>query len=414
MQCSFTFHYGEFWQLRGSILESLDAKNEAPMTEPLVLWSVALAGFGAALSLFFGITLLMQRSAQPANDYLAAFCACFALLMMGDIWLNALGSYSYHWSSNALDAVFLLLPPLFYFYVTTLVTGVRPRLSELLLCLVPAALCGLWFAAQLALASAIQVNAAPGHTEFMPTAYSVVFALLAVAQLLGYCFAAFRLINAHARNAENTYSSLQKVNLSWVQALIWGASVAALFWVLGIAVQHPFWAAANSALPAVMMLTLGILAQRQAPINTLLEIRLPDDLPTASHPPATSASNKYAKSGLTNERMQALADQLAQFMAEDKAFLEGDLTLGDLADRVGVPQHHISQVLNQHLACSFFEYVNRLRVKEAERCLADPAFSDQTVLEVGFAAGFNSKAAFNSAFKRFAGTTPSAYRALPR
>jgi AraC-like DNA-binding protein len=383
------------------------------MTESLGLWSVALAGFGAALGLFFGMALLMQRSAQSANDFLAAFCACFALLMMGDVWLIASGPHGHHWRANAMDAVFLLLPPLFYFYVATLVSGARPQLRSFLLSLLPAALSGLWLATQLALAGTVELNAHQGQTEFMPSAYSVAFALLAVAQLLGYCCAALRLVSRHARRAENNYSSLQKVNLRWVQALIWGAAAAAFFWVLSVVVQHPLLTALNLALPPAMMLVLGILAQRQAPLPKQLNSPLMDDVATDSVATTIAVSTKYAKSGLTEERMQMLANQLAQFMAEDKAFLEGDLTLGDLARRTGVPQHHISQVLNQHLACSFFEYINRLRVQEAQRCLRNPAFSNQTVLEVGLAAGFNSKAAFNTAFKRLTGTTPSEYRAQP-
>jgi AraC-like DNA-binding protein len=373
-------------------------------------------GFGAALGLFFGIALLRQRSVQNANDFLAAFCACFVLLMVGDVWVNALGLRGDHWSGNALDSVFLALPPLFYFYVATLVSGVRPTMLRLLLSLLPAALCGLWFAEQLALSDNMQVNAVHGRSEFMPTAYTLVFVILAVVQLSGYCVATFGLVRAHARGTEENYSSLQKVNLRWVQALIGGGSVAALFWVLGIVVQHPLWSAFNAALPPVMMLALGVLAQHQAPLHKQLETTPSGDpgaAPAGTLPGPPSTFTKYAKSGLTEERMQALADQLAQFMAQDKAFLEGDLTLGQLAGRMGVPQHHISQVLNQHLACSFFEYINRLRVQEAQRCLADPAFSGQTVLEVGMAAGFNSKAAFNTAFKRFTGTTPSDYRTRP-
>jgi len=63
---------------------------------------------------------------------------------------------------------------------------------------------------------------------------------------------------------------------------------------------------------------------------------------------------------------------------------------------------------------SFFEYINRLRVTESQRCLADPAFDGQSILEIGLAAGFNSKAAYNAAFKRFSDTTPSQYRAQAR
>lgn len=37
-------------------------------------------------------------------------------------------------------------------------------------------------------------------------------------------------------------------------------------------------------------------------------------------------------------------------------------------------------------------------------------FASQSILALALESGFNSKAAFNAAFKRYAGTTPSAYR----
>ncbi|MGB6648763.1 MAG: helix-turn-helix domain-containing protein, partial [Bacteroidota bacterium] len=50
------------------------------------------------------------------------------------------------------------------------------------------------------------------------------------------------------------------------------------------------------------------------------------------------------------------------------------------------------------------------RVEEAKRLLQDPEKSAFTVLAVAEEAGFNSKTAFNTAFKRFTGDTPTEYR----
>jgi AraC-like DNA-binding protein len=378
------------------------------MTHPLMLWNVALAGFGAALGMFFGAALLLKRSEQIANDFLAAFCFVFSLLMIGDVVIAANGVQGNLWTNNALDWAFLLLAPLFYFYVATLVKGARPSSRALLAGFLPAAGSLLWFIVRLALKREPAMQAAATDSEFMPTAYTTAFVVVAVAQLLAYCTAAYWLVSKHARGVENYYSSVQRVNLRWVQTLIWCALIAALAWIAGIFVQHPVFAAASAALPALMILFLGVLAQQQPAVQpTVATVNAPIQQ-TEDQPPAAAA--KYAKSALTEDRMQAVADQLAQFMAQDKPFLEGDLTLGQLSTRTGVPQHQLSQVFSQHLRCSFFEYINRLRVEEAKRCLADTAYHGQTVLEIGLAAGFNSKAAFNAAFKRFTGTTPAAYR----
>ena len=97
-------------------------------------------------------------------------------------------------------------------------------------------------------------------------------------------------------------------------------------------------------------------------------------------------------------------------METEKPWLENDLTLADLASRAGLSPHHLSQVLNDTIGRTFFDFVNGFRVREVQRCLADPAYSGQGVLAIAMAAGFNSKAAFNAAFRRHAGMTPSQYR----
>ena len=97
-------------------------------------------------------------------------------------------------------------------------------------------------------------------------------------------------------------------------------------------------------------------------------------------------------------------------MESEKPWLENDLTLTQLAARLGTSSHHLSQLLNEDLRQTFFDYVNRRRVAEVQRCLADAAYASQTLLEVALAAGFNSKAAFNTAFRKHTGLTPSQFR----
>lgn len=377
------------------------------MTDPLVLWNIALASFGMALGVFFAAALLSQRSLQVANNFLAIFCLCYALLMAGDLWvaiftskLTQLGS---HWSSNVLDGVFLLLPPLFYFYVVTLIDGKLPNKPTAISALLPALFCTAWFIAQLSFAPAPQKDVT--H-EFMPTAYSLLFLLLAIGQLILFSSLIYQSVSVYVRKAKNNFSDLKDVDLQWLNTLISGVGIIALFWGLSVVINHPYWTAISLALPPLVLMFLGLRALKQAPLRRDANAATGTDSADSEPTPL-----KYAKSGLSQERMKELANQLESFMHQDKAFLEGDLTLNQLSSRIGVPQHQLSQVLNQHLGSSFFEYINRLRVQEAQRCLADSAFHGQTLLDIGLAAGFNSKAAFNAAFKRYSGLTPTEFRA---
>ncbi|MCZ6899895.1 MAG: helix-turn-helix domain-containing protein, partial [Bacteroidetes bacterium] len=75
-----------------------------------------------------------------------------------------------------------------------------------------------------------------------------------------------------------------------------------------------------------------------------------------------------------------------------------------------IPSHHLSQVINDRIGLNFFDFVNSYRIKEATRLLSDSQKSEYTIIELAYESGFNSKSTFNSAFKRFAGSTPTEFR----
>ncbi len=121
-------------------------------------------------------------------------------------------------------------------------------------------------------------------------------------------------------------------------------------------------------------------------------------------------SQRYARAKLSGERATQLKKALDELMNTERPYLDGDLTLTSLSHSLEATNHEISQLLNEEMAVSFFDFINRYRVQEVQRCLSDPAYKTQSVLEIGLASGFNSKAAFNAAFKRFTGVTPSEWR----
>ena len=98
-------------------------------------------------------------------------------------------------------------------------------------------------------------------------------------------------------------------------------------------------------------------------------------------------------------------------MASEHVYRDPNLSLGGLADQLGVTEKVLSFVLNHGLGTSYGDYINERRVADAQRRLADPAYAHLSVLAVGLDAGFASKSTFNRVFKERAGETPSAYRA---
>ncbi|MBX2872960.1 MAG: helix-turn-helix domain-containing protein [Saprospiraceae bacterium] len=107
---------------------------------------------------------------------------------------------------------------------------------------------------------------------------------------------------------------------------------------------------------------------------------------------------------------QQTIDKLQRLMAEEKPFLNPQLNVQDLADQLGIPARQLSEIVNQYFEQNFAEYVNSYRLSEAEKRFQQSQDPKETILEVMYSVGFNSKSSFNTLFKERTGLTPSAYK----
>jgi len=100
-------------------------------------------------------------------------------------------------------------------------------------------------------------------------------------------------------------------------------------------------------------------------------------------------------------------------MTVDRAHRQDGLTIGSLANQVGLPEYRLRRLINQALGYrNFNSFVNRYRIAEVRTALADPSQADVPVLTIALDAGFSSLGPFNRAFKAETGVTPSEYRRL--
>lgn len=70
----------------------------------------------------------------------------------------------------------------------------------------------------------------------------------------------------------------------------------------------------------------------------------------------------------------------------------------------------LSAVIKHSFQTNFYEFVNSYRIDEAKSILDDPREIDKTMIEIAGECGFNSKATYNTFFKKLAGCTPTEYR----
>ncbi|MFM0552084.1 AraC family transcriptional regulator [Paraburkholderia sediminicola] len=90
-----------------------------------------------------------------------------------------------------------------------------------------------------------------------------------------------------------------------------------------------------------------------------------------------------------------------------RANLAGDLAISELAAQAGLSSFHFARVFRRETGETPHQFVSRLRLEEAARLLRA---TDQTVLQIAIAVGFENASHFSVQFKRDYGVTPLAYR----
>lgn len=162
------------------------------------------------------------------------------------------------------------------------------------------------------------------------------------------------------------------------------------------------WALIYSIFGYVWITIFGVLAIKQKPIKISFS-----DLEKENKVP----NKKYKNAPLTELEIEDIKAKLCYSMDVMKLYKKAGLTLGDLANEIGVSQNKISQVLNNYLGEGFYDFVNSCRVSAAQSIMLT---QQKSVLDIAYEVGFNSKSTFNSAFKKHTELTPSQFKKIQR
>ena len=112
---------------------------------------------------------------------------------------------------------------------------------------------------------------------------------------------------------------------------------------------------------------------------------------------------------LDDSLAEGLARRLGELRERDQLFRQHDLSLADLAGRLGISTHQASELLNVHFGQPFYEYLNGWRLWHACQLLADPRCKLR-VLDIAFEAGFGNKNSFYRSFREAYAMTPVQFR----
>jgi AraC-like DNA-binding protein len=240
-------------------------------------------------------------------------------------------------------------------------------------------------------------------------------------QMIIYYFLAQRTLTSYQRSIHQLFSEISRIDLTWVRWLINGylfliISLLILFYfVVRYPDQFELLIVINTTVitPYIYLITFKGLTQTtlwQTAANGQRdklekEIKAAAEIETLKKDKKSQSLRSQQKS-----RSEEIVSRITETLQNERLYRETELTLQNLADRVGFPSYQVSQAINDGMSKNFYDLVNGCRVEEAKRLLLDPKNKNFTILSIGFEAGFNSKTTFNTIFKKFTGLTPTEYR----
>lgn len=255
------------------------------------------------------------------------------------------------------------------------------------------------------------------------------------AWVFGFALLLFGLMPAGALSMGHAAHVIQKlVAAGFVVTALWRLVVASAddlvaarrslrVWLLGYIGAHglvvlavELWLSGQRAPAWLDTLNLGVIALAQgATLAFLLRPNIVALETLFGGPSPSPVEPTPAEPAAAEDRDAPWLAKLERLMNVDRVYREPELTLALLADKVGLPEYRLRELINQRLGHrNFPTYLNQRRLQEVEQRLCDPACDGRPILTLALEAGFGSIGPFNRAFRERHGLTPSDFRATKR
>lgn len=212
--------------------------------------------------------------------------------------------------------------------------------------------------------------------------------------------ATIKRIRSYEKSLENNYSEIEEFSLRWLNHT--------LFFLLGIWVlfaipnlnelitgyspmnmYYPMWIATS-----VLIYWIGYSTYFR---RKTIVLEIFDNEATKETTKLSSNTKIYH-------------EQLISLMDDEQPYLNQDLNLKMLADKLELSSGYLSQIINQYENKSFFDFVNTYRVASVKEKIGNPDYDHLNLLGIAYESGFKSKSTFNLVFKKITGLTPTAFK----
>ncbi len=384
---------------------------------------------GISIAFFLSLLLLSKKGKTQADKILTAWLLVIGIhLLLFYLFFSGIAYQHTFWLGLSMPLP-LVQGPFLFLYTASLTNQLTGRRKLWLLHFIPAVVCWLYLI-RFYIMPADQKVYIFQHKGIGFETFQLVNLMAIVISGITYVCWSLLLLRKHRKAILDQFSYTEKINLRWLQFLIYGI---AFIWILVLASDEVLFAGV-----VLFVVLIGYFGLKQpgiflnqpvnvqpgtASIGQTIEkssvLQQPDtasaDAVSIKQPQVeatrddNSEKKKYLKSGLSKEMAENLHSRLTQLMGSEKLYKESELSLSELANRLNTLPNYLSQVINDKEGKNFYDYINMLRIEEFKTLVSRPENRKYTLLSLSYDCGFNSKSSFNKNFKKVTGLSPSEY-----
>ncbi|NJN26540.1 MAG: AraC family transcriptional regulator [Cyclobacteriaceae bacterium] len=375
--------------------------------------TIIIIGFVQAV---FFATLAITKKKKETADYILATLFLVLSVQIGVNYVVVTDhKYQFPHLIGTAGPLSFLYGPLLFFFIKNYISEKQPFKAKYLWHLLPFMADVIYHFSHFYLQSGQQKITELQHiVDGTPGTNMSISMIAASISPVVYCFWAVGILSSHRHSLKGLYSFTSgNLKLEWLWYLTWSMLVVGIS-AMAINITIVFFEVADWVELRLILLTiaslwvffLGYYSIKKTPFYRSYHCPGMDTLEYAT---LQKQPEKYEKTRLKEEEIPGLKKNLLDYMVQTRPYLNQNLTIGELAELLHMPTYQLSQLINDQLGQSFYEFINTYRVEEVKLRFFDPKYSHLTLPGIAMECGFSSKASFNRIFKQMTGLTPTEY-----
>lgn len=226
-------------------------------------------------------------------------------------------------------------------------------------------------------------------------------------QIIIYWILSYKILKKHGHSILLFSSQKKERDLNWLFGILIGMFFLIAIWLIVKIKENSYLNSVSTYLylTLILFMVYSLLRQKEVFFKNKTDNEALKTIIYAN----TSIQPDKSVSRLSDQELSQYKTVLNGLLEKDEVFMDPEINLSSLADKVGISMNDLSFLINNSYNMNFYSLMNNYRIEKVKEMLAQKQYSHLTILGIAYEAGFTSKSTFNNAFKKATGTTPSEY-----